>query len=85
MSGMSEHGTPTPPIGRRRFGRRGAWLIAILLLLLALALVALVWSLFAPEAETPRAAIGALLGCQSSRYGTVVRMTRGSNRSRRLM
>lgn len=65
MSGMSDHGTPAPPIGRRRFGRRGAWLIAILLFVLVLGIVALLWTLFAPEAETPQAAIVSLSSLRS--------------------
>jgi uncharacterized membrane protein len=54
MSG--EHNrSPTPPIGRRRYGRRGAWLIAVALVIIMLAIAAVLWTLFAPDAETPEA------------------------------
>ena len=55
MMGGEHHRSPTPPIGRRRYGRRGAWLIAVALLVIMLAIAALLWTLFAPEADTPEA------------------------------
>jgi hypothetical protein len=60
MAGTRHRPAPAPPIGRRRFGRRGAWVIAIVLLVVMFAIAVLIWTLFAPEAETPKALLVAV-------------------------